>query len=440
MVRAACCRATRFQSQERTDRGFSLIEVSICLMLIGLLLVPLILVYKQYLETRRIAQSRSVISIVDSALIKYVAKFGRYPIPSSPNIQMGAAGFGQSATMPATDWPACSNPSGGVVCRTNVNSFGANDVLIGAVPFSEIGIPFVATIDGYGTRLTYAVTRSLTDVTTYNEGQGAIEVRNNAGVSRYFSDILPANGVDDGTVPRSHAIIISHGEDRRGGFQLGGQIAAPCTGAGRDIENCNNDGLFTNNADAVGNPFRSYGAGADHYDDFVLTNNIAASGIWTFIPTTPNMRTSVSGNVNIGACPIIPCIPKSHVDVNGSVRATEQIRTGRMCAYGEAACIDNFTASTFYPAQLGPDMLAGAPAASSLPETLSNWDTTRQAHTGAGIRCVGGRALSKISNNDETCLDTINFSSPSGVAIGTCPTGQFGKSLNAAGNIVCQIP
>lgn len=439
--------ATRNCRDDRgAERGFSLLEVSVVLIVIGLLIVPIIVMYNQYIKSRQIGQTRSAISMVDSALIKYVAKFGRYPIPSDPNIPMGAAGFGQSAVPPAGPWPLCTNPSGGVVCRTNVNTFGGAEVLIGAVPFAEIGIPFNSSLDGYGARFTYAVTSSLTVTATYNEGAGAIEVRNNAGVSRYFSDILPADGTDDLTVPRSHAIIISHGEDGRGAFTLGGLIATPCAGAGRDIENCNNDGLFTNNANAFGNEFRSYGGGANHYDDFVITNNVAASGIWTFIPTTPNMRSAVAGNVNVGNCAVLPCVPKAHVDVDEAVRSVK-LKTDRMCSYVESGCVDNF-ASTYYPAWFGPSMIVGAPPEAALPETLppagNNWSAARYAHDGAGIRCVGGRGLWAIWGNDEYCRDSVNFANtvqvPSSTGPATCPAGTFGKGLDAAGKLVCVAP
>ncbi len=446
MAGFSICTTNACRNERGAERGFSLVEVSVVLIVIGLLVVPIIVMYNQYIKSRQIGQTRSAISMVDSALIKYVAKFGRYPIPSHPSIPMGTVGFGQSAAPPTGPWPVCTNPSSGVVCRTNVNTHGGADVLIGAIPFAEIGIPFSASLDGYGTRFTYAVTRSLTEASTYNEGAGAIEVRNNAGISRYFLDILPANGIDDLSVPRSHAIIISHGEDKRGAFTLGGVIAAPCSGAGRDIENCNNDGLFTDNANAIGSQFRSYAEGTNHYDDFIVTNNIAASGIWTFIPTTPNMRSAITGNVNVGNCSTIPCIPKSHVDVGGAVRATK-LKTDRMCSYGQSGCVDDF-ASTYYPDWFGPSMIVGAPPESSLPETLpptgNDWNATRLGHKGAGIRCVGGRGLAKISGNDEYCRDSTNFAGTVNVSSSTggstCPTGTFGKGLNSTGKVVCEAP
>ncbi|MDD3021327.1 MAG: type II secretion system protein [Alphaproteobacteria bacterium] len=426
--------------RKNSSGGFSLIEVAIALMIIGLLIVPLLHTYRIYIEAKQISNTKAATGIVNSALIKYVAKYGHYPIPSDPDIPLGAAGAGQQATEPGTGWPACTATST-KVCSTTTNTFAGKEVLIGGVPFAALGIPFTSQLDGYGAKLTYAITEILTSNGTYDEAGGGIEARDDAGKSIYFVD-ANSDSIDDLTTPRSHFFIMSHGQDRKGSFSIGGAKTFACGTAadGLDFENCNNDGLFNSNYnETIGKGLINDSTGAQHFDDVVVTNNTAASGIWTFVPNTPNIEATNEGNIYIGACASVPCIPKSKIDVNGNVRA-DIVKATRLCNYTSPGCVDNYT-STYFPAWWGADMLVGAPAALSetLPPAGNTWNSSRNAHNGAGIRCVGDRALRGIKNYDEEHCNSASWFSTS-TAVGSCPTGEFPKGLDSTGKLICQLP
>ena len=431
--------------QQNNAAGFSLIEVAIGLMIIGLLMTPLIQGYKQYLLGKQVSDTKAVITTVQSAMVKYVAKYGRYPLPSDPDIAVGAAGLGQEATEPGSGWPPCASPTT-KVCRTNSGTFGGNRVLIGTVPFAALGIPYTSQIDGFGMKLTYAITEDLTDTGTYDEAGGAIEVLDENGKSLYFIDVAPADTVDDNTTPRSHFALISHGATKRGAYSPGGTVAVACgaMAQGKDNENCDRDGVFISNfSTTYGKNIINDGAGATFFDDFVASGNTAASGIWTFVPNSPNIESTNSGNIYVGPCASSPCIPFSKMDVNGNVRA-DIIKSKRICdkgGSGQHLCVDNYT-STYFPAWMGANALVGAPSAGSLSETVppsgNAFNTTRQSHDGAGIRCVGDRGLNGTASYNEYCNSSTYFTTST--AIGSCAAGYFPKGLDSAGKLVCALP
>jgi prepilin-type N-terminal cleavage/methylation domain-containing protein len=448
--------------RKTNQSGFSLIEVSIALIVIGLLIVPLIVVYNQYIMARQVTMTKSAVSIVNSALVKYVAKYGHYPFPSDPGVAEGTPGFG----LPVADvgitvaWPACT-ATATTVCQTNINAYNPiltnpacpnlavdRGVLIGAVPFAALGIPYRATLDGYGGRLTYAVTRTLAYQSQYNEVCGALEVLNSAGISIYA---VPA------TTQRSHFIVVSHGQDRAGAFGLGGIKGTACNTNinSTDFENCNNDARFRNNLNAAsGRNDLFYAAGVTHFDDLTATNNTSSSGIWTNIPNSPSMRSGNAGNVYVGNCTAIPCIPKVKMDVKGSVRA-DSVRTKRFCYRDPAFCTEpeatgvNYVAGLSPPGYYGPDFLVGAPATGILPDStnfnaLYTWNATNRSHNGAGIRCSGYRGVMGTNNFSEICSGegaNSAYFKPSVVAtVGACATGEYPRGVTATGQLICQLP
>jgi prepilin-type N-terminal cleavage/methylation domain-containing protein len=439
----------------RSSGGFSLIEVAIALLIIGIMITPILYGYSLYIKQRQLTQTSAALGIANMALIRYVAKYGHYPYPADRNIPLGAAGFGQAATEPGGGWPTCPALPvvSGVVCETNTNAYGAGSVLIGDLPAATLGIPYRSVLDGQGLKLTYAITKSLAQPIPFNESAGAVEVWNSAGASLYAAG--------EG---RSHFIVISHGEDRRGAFGLGGtQVAACGTAAadGTDFENCNNDARFRSNFDAAISDNRiDDAAGANNFDDSTVTANVVGTGIWAIVPSQPNIRTDLGGNVYVGpvstCAAFANCLPLARVDVDGDVRA-DRIKSDRFCrnVLGTAGnsysahCVDTTTA-THQDQWFSPDQLADAtpvilsstvsPAGNPWEQNVNPDDaTSRNGHKGAGIRCVEDRGMKGIVNFDERCQNTAYFDAS--VNIGSCPAGTYATQVNAAGQLTnCVAP
>ncbi len=445
-------RISKHPSQRTSEKGFSLIEISFALLLIGILVVPIIRSYDYYIQNRANTVTASATKVVAMGLMKYVAKHGHYPFPATRNLPQGNAGFGVPAVKPGTGWPACTAGST-AVCRTNTNGFAtlpAADrfVLIGDVPLTALGIPYKATLDGYGNKLTYMVTETMTPGGVYSETGGAIEVID-VGNAAFYA----------GTTQRAHYAIISHGKDARGAFSLDGVLIANCgtVANSTDFENCNGDARVRNNYNAAaGRTDRYSGAGATHFDDVVEVNNVSSSGIWSNEPSTASIRTNLGGNIFIGPvtgpsatmCPY-PCIPKSRVEVQGDVRA-DTVETVRLCNRDSAACtsqevnasgVPDASWGTAKPVWGSPTLLGGVPPgpySAVDPATQTKWDATNERHLGQGIRCNGDRGLNGITDYDEVCADTAYFA-PS-VNLVNCASGYYPNGLKSDGTLNCVLP
>jgi prepilin-type N-terminal cleavage/methylation domain-containing protein len=424
------------------ESGFSLIEVAIALLVISILMLPMIYMWNQYLVMRKVTDTKVAIGRVESALIKYYAKNNRYPLPEDPNVAIGSVAAGkESSTIPV----ACTiDPA--TICTTAVNAYTVIDAgasaYIGTVPYAALGIPFKSAIDGYGNKLTYAVTQKLTVTATFDENIGGIEVYNDAGVSVY--DIAP----------RSLFFVASHGENAEGARGLSGALVRPC-GVALDNENCDGDALFRNNYSST----HGKNVIQNNFDDYSATSNRTSLGRWLSIAGTTEIRSGNSGNVLInGGNSGIASSKLTVIDNGGSsavaaVTVTGKIKTRIICKYWEDNCKDpqdmdiNYIPGVALPGTQSADQLVGAP-----PEGVgigmledgvdlnpaNTWDSTTYGHKGAGIRCTGGRGLKGIkhingahmgilSGTDETCYDHTQISvAPARITnSGSCPLNEF---------------
>lgn len=468
--------------------GFSLIEVAVALMIIGILILPALTMYAISVETQKMAQKKVSVATASAALTKYVLLHGRYPTPAVRNDPLGSATFGREAVEPVGGWLDCQ--AGGVpattsVCRTVLNTNAGRAVLIGAIPFAELGVPYTSVLDSNKNLLTYAVTANLTNVATYAEDGGGVIVK----VLTSATDDTPID-LYNGAQPRSHFVVVGHGDDARGAFGQGGAQGSACGTAAdsTDFENCNNDGTFRSNLIAgTSDVQRFLGAGATHFDDYVLERNSSAEGMWSYArdnTASLSVEDRVGGNVAIGDCDgRAPCVPLSRLDIygvgTGDIPAARMnlLKTKRICGRGlpggdalgggTLSCVSNYDGASNVlgadqsvcvegvcppvgtgwnaanqPPWLTPDLIVGTPPV--LPESGDYWMTTPNHgdfHRGNGIRCVGKRALNGIFDRDESCNDASAVSPATKARLQSCTNpGEYARGVDAAGRLICQLP
>ena len=451
------------RSHDNRSNGFTLIEIAMAMMIIGVLLVPALQIYNITMKERKIARTDIAMDTVYAAMGKYVARNGHYPRPTHPNIPINTAGAGQEAALPILNVCAVGST---LVCRTvvgsvdtgaDVETINPDPVLIGNIPYGALGIPYQSTLDGQGYSLTYAVTENLTASATFDDRWGAIEIRNDGRVAA-TPNVYSAGAF------RGHYAIVSHGEDSRGAFNTSGSISVPCgtVADGLDFENCNNDGIFRNNIyqydPGVNTPTLkvqiSSAPGAAHFDDYVAHSNSVSTGIWSFIPNQPSIRSTQNGNVQIGPCrdtPTsavnFPCTPRSKVSVFGNVRAEGDVKTKRICSRDPAGCDKDPTPATPYvpPQWFTPLSIGGTPPVLGEGDVLFTGAINApdgkglKGHKGAGFRCMNDRGFRGFYNWDEVCDDTV-YVGNNPVTLGSCdPTlGQYAVGIGTDGKIICE--
>ncbi len=448
----------------KNNKGFTLLETTLLLLLLGLLLVPALSVLELTRKREQIRDASENPGVVRAALEKYALRTGRYPRPAERNIASGAAGFGLETANTGAAIANCGANSA-VVCRVvgqrdQQNTFawdaGNDPVLIGDVPFAELGLPEIFIRDGYNRKLTYAVSEYLTDAATFVDEDGVIKLVDIGGVDH-----------DDFDDDNLHYVIVSHGQDGRGAFTFNGVLYQACgaVGTGRDVENCDMDSIFTDNADSYDVMTATFGVdtlygriqskspGASHYDDYVDFVISVTGDIWTRSSGSEDVRNrnGDDGSIRMGADLLEPNnfiddpanlvnnpIEDTKIHVMGDLQATVQLDVANICVnwnsgLGQARNCDAPVApdplfmpaypdNTFTPAILG-GVGAGAP------------NVANAGDPGGGILC-NDRPLTGIAFSDEEC----NYSAYTGPAPTPCGPGLWPRGVDGSGQFICQAP
>ncbi len=246
--------------QPCTCRGFTLVEMAMVLMIIGLLLGGLIPTLTAQMESQRISETRKSLDEIQQALIGFAIINGRLPCPANPAIATGQANAG----VEAVTGTACSNVS--------------NNAATGVLPWTTLG---VNETDAWGNRYTYRVTAIFADAVGsatfgYDTAWNCVSTHicTPTTTPQFSSFALCSCGTLDvrsaasgGTSITNNvpAIIISHGKNGAGAYtQQGSQLPA---GSNAD-EQENSDGSADNN-------YVSHTPTPDFDDEVVwLSNNI----------------------------------------------------------------------------------------------------------------------------------------------------------------------
>ena len=117
------------------SRGFTLVEMAIVLLIVGLLLGGLLMPLSSQVEQKRISETEKYLDQVKDALLGFAAANGRLPCPAT------AASNG------------LESPVGGGVCTNPYNGF-LPAVTLGLSPVNAAGL----AIDAWSTPIHYAVT------------------------------------------------------------------------------------------------------------------------------------------------------------------------------------------------------------------------------------------------------------------------------------------
>lgn len=212
-------------------RGFTLIEMAIVLVVIGIMLSGGLVAIRPIIDNTKNTDTRARMERIESALQIHVIRFGCLPCPAA------VAGDGTADVV-----------GGAAGCGTSCTSDR------GVVPWQTLGLSRIEGSDAFGTRFTYEVTPALIAAnsmirsgTSYTP-LGAVRVRDAAG----------------GTVTDEAAyVVVSHGANREYGYhevtgtQFPAVVAAPA-----EEENGDADDLY------VQDDFND--TAANHFDDLVL--------------------------------------------------------------------------------------------------------------------------------------------------------------------------
>ena len=85
------------QSIKRGRNGFTLIEIAIGMVILGLIMTPLLAVYNAEFKQRQINTTIESFNTVDSAMRSYVNEHDKFPMPASLIAGEGDINYGAAA-------------------------------------------------------------------------------------------------------------------------------------------------------------------------------------------------------------------------------------------------------------------------------------------------------------------------------------------------------
>ena len=361
-------------THSKNTRGFTLIEIAIVLIIIGILMVPLLQMYNIYRQDRVWNETKANVVLAQAALTNFYFDNFRYPCPADPALGPGDANYGKE------DCAGVTATTGRDADRDST----PDDVLVGVIPFAEIGISQKEMQDGWGRKLGYAVTTRLTNMATFDDRLGAVMLVDENNVDLIPPPAAPA------PASAAHLSVYSHGEDGRGGYTASGGLYRACAAAGAsaDQENCDGDGTIMQSRRGL-----SKALTAQYYDDYADYMMSTTSALWSQIPSTPDIMNRNTGNVGINTS-----APTQKLDVVGNIRASGEVRSNEICDASGADC---------FPAEA----IGG---------------------TSGIIDCPTGQAMTGISNANEVCA-TVSF--PATVPAATCP--NYVRGIQSDGSLEC---
>lgn len=210
-------------------RGFTLLEMSVVLVIIAVIVGASMTMGNKWIEAERYRSTNRNLDIIDKAISTYMKANRRLPCPGRINIAYNdmANGIGQEAQPPGS----CNG--------TPAASLGvSNNVAGGSLPVDALDLPRSMMTDAWGRRIMYYVDVRMTqmdaaDTYPYNDSASI-------GLLRIFTRLSDGSYVERTSASaRAMYALISTGPNGHGGFQNNGtQYFAASADAG-EWDNCN---------------------------------------------------------------------------------------------------------------------------------------------------------------------------------------------------------
>ncbi|MDO9421462.1 MAG: type II secretion system protein [Herminiimonas sp.] len=230
---------------KRSSQGFTLAEMAIVVLLVGILLTFGVGLVQSQLENSAINVTKKRQEAIRDALIGYLGKYHRLPCPESAITPPPA---------PNVSFDGIEDRAGGTAGTPPVPNPATQCVVtFGTLPFVTLGLSREMALDGWNNFFTYQVSNTPYDWTrsaSFNTGnQGGIVVNDRPNIS-----LVPY------PIP-AVVVLVSHGKNGAGAFTIKGtRNTLPIAADIDQLDNTSNDGVFvrrelTNSDTAPGGTF-----------------------------------------------------------------------------------------------------------------------------------------------------------------------------------------
>jgi prepilin-type N-terminal cleavage/methylation domain-containing protein len=220
-------------SLHTSRRGFSLLEMSIVMVIIAAVVASGAMMGQSTIDTARKVSTNNKLDAIEAALMAYRQAYNRLPCPGDATLTDSAA---NAATygVEAANKGSCTGslPAANASYTLGVNSNTSSPVLSGsvvvegAVPVRTLGLPDEFQLDGWGRKIAYAVPAPYTASNAFvtygiSPSCGAITVENAAHGYRTQTAVYA---------------LVSYGPDGHGGYvKTGTRFNGKSTNADEDV-------------------------------------------------------------------------------------------------------------------------------------------------------------------------------------------------------------
>jgi prepilin-type N-terminal cleavage/methylation domain-containing protein len=241
----------------QAQRGFTLIEIAIVLVVIGLITSGGLLAVSPVIQSAKISETKQKMATVEAAILGYVIQNGCLPCPARRDIGGSPTGVANSSGVLAGDYTTACGSGGTCLGGTSVS---------GLVPWVSLGISQNDITDGWDRMFTYSVDTELTD--------SSIDVQRTAsGAFPALSVPLIVIQASTGTTPLGYASIayslVSHGQDGAYGETIRATTVAASGAPANEGQNENGDDDLTFATGLV-----NATQGATYFDDIVVFKSL----------------------------------------------------------------------------------------------------------------------------------------------------------------------
>jgi prepilin-type N-terminal cleavage/methylation domain-containing protein len=203
---------------KRNRRGFTLIELSIVLLVLSLIAGGLLTALTQNTRIRKEKELQAKLSAIESGLIRFRRQYNRLPCPADATLKITDNKFG----IEASNSGSCDgNPSANFNDSSNTSA--------GVVPVRAIGVPDDYMFDPWGGRFTYAVDIRMTAPSAFMNYNVA---------DTTIGSIKVLDGADVAVTERAIAVVVSHGANGHGAYQVSGQRKSAGSTNAHELLNC----------------------------------------------------------------------------------------------------------------------------------------------------------------------------------------------------------
>ena len=203
---------------KRRQDAFSLLEMSIVLVVVALISTNLFSSYAAQRKINQLNETQKKLDAIKETLIAFAQTYGRLPCPAVPNLPE-------------------NQPLAGTEDRVDANAPCSRNY--GALPWSSLGI---SGTDTWGRRYTYFVSAKFS-APSPGAGTSSFTLATGSGTDTAGTATIKSSTSNGSTIASDlPAVIVSHGPNGLGAFTASGfQIAGA---VGDELENANNTQTF----------------------------------------------------------------------------------------------------------------------------------------------------------------------------------------------------